>query len=44
MKVWAEGKLARMLLIDIKGTFDHVSRSCERHTMKGIGADGHLIR
>lgn len=39
---WTERKLADMLLMDIKGAFDDVSRNCLLCTMDGIGADGDL--
>lgn len=38
-----ERKLAGMLLIDVKDTLDHVSRSCLLRTMEVVGGEGDLI-
>lgn len=43
-KAWAEGKLAVMLLIDVKGALDHVSRNYLLRTIDGINADGDLMQ
>lgn len=39
----AEGRLAGMLLMDIKRAFDHVSQSYLVRTMDDMGADGDLM-
>lgn len=39
----AEGKLIGMLLIDIKGEFDNVSRNCVLRTMESMDADRDLM-
>lgn len=39
-----QGKMVGMLLIDVKGSFDHISRNCLSRTMERMGADGHLMR
>lgn len=41
---WAEGKLAGMLLMDVKSTFDHVSRNGLLQKMETVGANGDLVR
>lgn len=33
-----------MLLVDLKGAFDHISRSCQLCTIEGMRAEGDLIR
>lgn len=43
-EAWAEGKLADMRLMEVKGAFDHVSRTSLLQTLEGIGADGRLVR
>lgn len=42
-KAWAEGRLARMLLVDVKGTFNHISPSCLLSTMEGMEDNGDLM-
>lgn len=37
-KAWAEGKRVGILLMDVKGTFIHVSRNWLLYTMEGIQA------
>lgn len=39
-----EGKLTEMVLIDIKGAFDKVSRNNLLRTIEGMGNDGDLMR
>lgn len=39
-----EGKLAGMLLMDVKRVFNHVSRNCLLCTLKGISVDKNLMR
>lgn len=41
---WVEGKLAVILLINVKGAFDHVSRSYLPRTMEDIETDADLMR
>lgn len=41
---WAEGKLAGILLIHVKGIFNHISRNCLLHTTECLGADGDQMR
>lgn len=43
-EAWSDGKLASMLLIDIKEEFDHISSNILLRTMKSKGADGDLMR
>lgn len=43
-KAWAKGNLAGMLLIDVKGVFNHVSRNSLLITMDGKRADRDLVR
>lgn len=38
------GKVADMLLMDIKGTLHHVSRNCLLCTMESMGTDGDLMK
>lgn len=40
----AEGNLAGMLLMDVKGAFDHVSESGLLGTMEAMGTEGDLIK
>lgn len=42
-KAWTEGKVAEMLLMDVKGAFDQVSRNCLQHSMEGMRVDGDLL-
>lgn len=39
-EAWAEGKLIVMILMGVKGEFDHVSRNCLLRTTEGMSADG----
>lgn len=43
-ETWTEGKLAGILLIDVKGAFDDVSRNLLLRIIEGIGADRELTR
>lgn len=43
-EAWGEGKLADMLLMDIKGAFDHVCRNCLLRSMDDMGVDRDLMR
>lgn len=43
-RAWVEGRMAGLLIIDVKGAFGHLSQSCQLRTMEGIEADGNLIR
>lgn len=43
-KAWVQGMMAGMLLIDVKGAFDNVSRNCLLRTMNTMDSDGHLIQ
>ncbi len=40
---WAEKKLAAALFMDVKGAFDHVSRTRLAERMIELGVDGDLI-
>lgn len=43
-EAWVEGKLAGMLLMDVKRTFDHISRNCLLWSIEGMRADGDVMR
>ncbi len=40
---WSEKKLAGALFLDVKGAFDHVSRSQLVKSMIDLGIDGDLV-
>lgn len=42
-EAWEQGKMAHMLLMDVKGAFDHVSKNCLLRTMEKIDADGNFL-
>lgn len=43
-KAWAEGKLTVLLLMDVKGTFDYVSRNDVMRKVEVLRADRDLVR
>lgn len=42
-EIWRRGNIAALLLMDVKGAFDHVSRCGLLHRLVDMGADGNLI-
>lgn len=42
-EAWSRGNKARLLLMDVKGAFDHVSRNYLLRQMERIGVDGNLM-
>lgn len=43
-EVWTQENKVGMLLIEVKGAFNHVSRNCLPQTMEKIDAGSDLIR
>lgn len=43
-ETWAGEKLADMLLINVKRTFDHVSRNCLLRVMEDMDTNGDLMK
>lgn len=43
-QAWTEEKLADILLMNLKGAFDHVSRNCLLNNMESIGVNEDLMR
>jgi hypothetical protein len=41
---WGRGKISGSLLMDVKGVFDHVSRTCLTDRLQGLEADPELVR
>lgn len=39
-EAWVQGRIGGTLLVDVKSTFDHVSRNCLLQTMEKINTDG----
>lgn len=43
-ETWNQGKIAGLLLMDVKGAFDHVSRNQLLRSMRDMKIDGNLIK
>lgn len=43
-ETWNQGKIAGLLLMDVKGAFDHVSRNQLLRRMRDMKVDGNLIK
>jgi hypothetical protein len=41
---WGRGKISGALLMDVKGAFDHVSRTCLTNRLQELEADPELVR